>query len=82
MWKRRALELIGQLFVGDGLTSLLVPKAHMRLWQDVFPSRSWRHMVEWFADRPGVTRILGLFSLVTGVWLILKSSEGQQSKRC
>ncbi len=79
MWKRRALELIGQLSVGDGLTSLLVPQAHMRLWQDAFPSRSWRQMVRWFTDRPAVTRAVGLFSLAIGVWLCIKASEEYRS---
>lgn len=79
MWKRRALELIGQLLVGDGLTSLLVPAAHMRLWRDALPFPAWYRMAQWFADRPGVTRLFGSFSLTIGVWLIIKASERQSA---
>ncbi len=77
MWRQRIQELIGQLFIGDGLTSLLVPAAHMRLWRDAFPSPAWRQMAEWFADRPGLTRVLGSFSIAIGVWLIIKATEEQ-----
>jgi hypothetical protein len=76
MWKRRTLEIVGQLFIGDGLTALLVPRGHMRLWQDAIPARSWRHLAQWFAERPGAARAQGLFSLTIGVWIVAKASRG------
>ena len=76
MWKRRALEIVGQLFIGDGLTALVVPRGHMRLWQGAVPARSWRQLAQWFAERPGAARAQGLFSLVVGVWIVTKASQG------
>lgn len=74
MWKRRGLEITGELLIGDGIVSLLLPTGHMRLWRDVSGARWWRASVDWFADHPQVTRIVGGAELAAGVWLNFHAS--------
>lgn len=69
MWQRRALEVTGELFIADGLVSIVAPAAHMRLWRDAIPVRLWRSAVQWLADVPGVTRVIGGGQIVLGAWL-------------
>ncbi len=68
MWKNRLLEVAGELFVGDGLVSMVAPEGHMRLWRDAIPSQAWRRMVDWLALQRGATRGIGVV-LAIGVWL-------------
>jgi len=55
--KRRALEGLAMLLVGDGALALADPQGHAELWRD--GPRYWRAMVEPFARRPALTRALG-----------------------
>lgn len=78
MWRRRILEVTGDLTAGDGLATVLRPQDHMRLWQTALPWRWWRDFVQWFIARPALTRLLGLLQLVIGAWLIVRASDDQQ----
>lgn len=73
--KPRLLEIVGQLFVGDGVTCLIVPRRHMLLWRDALPWSVWRNLVQWFADRPSVTILTGLAEGLLGLWCIVKASR-------
>ena len=75
MWQGRILEVVGQLFVGDGVASLVAPIGHMRLWQDAIPAPWWRSFVGWFRDRPAATRAVGVLNVAVGVWMCLRASE-------
>ncbi len=75
MWKRRTLEIVGQLCIGDGLTALLMPRGHMRLWQSAIPAQSWHQLAQWFAERPVAARLQGLFSLTVGIWMVMQASR-------
>jgi hypothetical protein len=75
MWQRRILELLGQLTVGDGVNSIVAPRGHMRLWQNVLPWAWWRAAVAWCAEHPGVIRGLGTLQVVLGAWLCARASR-------
>ena len=76
-WYSRILEIVGQTVVGDGITCIIVPQRHMRLWVDAFPWRWWRTTVQWFIDRPGVTIVNGLLETALGLLLIVRASRGR-----
>lgn len=60
MNKRRWLEPVISLFLGDALVTLLWPREHMRLWRSVTTWKLWRSGVRWFEQHPTPTRIIGL----------------------
>lgn len=78
MWWRRTLEIAGDLFIGDGVASVLVPQAHMRLWQRAMPWGGWQRCVAWFAARPGITRLVGSAQIVIGGWMVVAASRDLQ----
>jgi len=73
MWKRRALEVTGDLLAGDGLATVLSPEGHMRLWLHALPRPWWRGLVQACIDRPTATRALGLAQIVAGAWMMRKA---------
>lgn len=75
MWWRRMLEITGDLFIGDGVASVLVPQKHMQLWQTVLPWRGWQRFVAWFEARPGVTWLVGSAQIVIGGWMVVAASR-------
>lgn len=76
MWKRRALEVTGELFVGDGLVSLAKPEGHMRLWQGTIPNGAWHTMVGWFIRHRRITQLVGVLELAFGIWLCGRAVGG------
>jgi len=70
----RALELLALSMIGDGALALLQPERHMRLWRA--GPRPWRELVEFFHERPGLTRVVGVGAIAAGLWL-----AGRQSPR-
>jgi hypothetical protein len=73
----RILEIIGQLLFGDGVTCMIVPRRHMLLWRDAFNWQPWRNLIEWLADRPNTTILIGLVESLAGLWCIVRSSRDQ-----
>jgi hypothetical protein len=65
--KRRALEGLAMLLIGDGALALAEPRGHAELWRD--GPRPWRALVEPFARRPGLTFALGAAGVAAGLWL-------------
>ena len=75
MWFARILEIVGQTILGDGVTCLIVPSKHMRLWRDAFAWQPWRNFVGWFEDRPNVTIVTGLVECLIGLAMIRRASR-------
>ena len=67
LWDRRVKESLALVMVGDGLLAAAGPVRHCMLWQRG-PS-GWRRMVAFFAERPALTRAVGLAEAGTGLWL-------------
>ena len=76
-WNARGLEFLGQVMLGDGITCLIAPRQHMRMWIDAFPWRPWRRLVGWYADHPGATIATGLIESAIAVALILRANRDQ-----
>jgi hypothetical protein len=72
--KRRILDLLALMFVGDGVVSLIEPKRHCLLWE-VGPPQC-RKFIGVFAERPTLTRSLGLLEMLAGIWLASQQEGG------
>lgn len=65
---RRLRDLAAILLVGDGVVGAVAPRGHSLLWRGGPPG--YRSLVEWFAERPRVTRLLA--AVEAGLWLALR----------
>jgi uncharacterized protein YjeT (DUF2065 family) len=70
VWKRRRVEALATLTVGDGLIEFLAPKGHSQSW--VVGPASTRRIGMWLVDNPERMRVLGAAQVVVGVWLALR----------
>ena len=67
MLSRRMKELLAMLIIGDGIIALLFPRRHCLLWK--FGPQPYRDLMQEFAARPGMTRLLGAMEAALGIWL-------------
>ena len=70
VWRRRLLETLAILLVGDAVLELLRPREHSLLWE-AGPAPA-RRATRFFADRPHLMRLLGSAQLALGLWLALR----------
>ena len=64
---KRAPEVFSVILIGDGVISMLRPVPHSLLWWRPVPGV--RPLMDWCAERPNVTRALGLSQVGVGLWL-------------
>ena len=67
---RRVKDLVAIVMAGDGVVGLVAPRRHSLLWK-VGPE-GYRGLMRWFADRPGVVRLLAVAELGLGLALALR----------
>ena len=67
MLNRRMKELLAMLIIGDGILAVLFPRRHCLLWKT--GPKVYRDLMQEFAQRPGMTRLLGLLEAALGIWL-------------
>lgn len=67
---RRLAETAGMLMIGDGALGLVRPSYHCLLWRG--GAAWWSDTVEWFAERPQLTRAFAAAELAAGLWLGLR----------
>jgi hypothetical protein len=70
----RWLDLAAMLMIGDGALAAVAPRRHMLVWRE--GPESWEHFVDAFAQRPAMTRVLGLIEVAAGFWLAGRSVQG------
>lgn len=68
--RRRTVEAIGILLIGDGVIGAVIPARHSRRW--VGGPDWWRRAMQLFIDYPTLTRTLALGELVLGLWLAIR----------
>lgn len=71
---RRIKELVAIAVIGDGVVGLLAPRRHSLLWK--FGPEGYQEALRWFAEHPGVVRLLAAAELGGGIWLALRQYEG------
>jgi hypothetical protein len=62
----RLQELTALMMIGDGVLAVARPREHCLIW--LRGPEKWEHLVEWFADRPKLTRALGIAEAAFGLW--------------
>jgi hypothetical protein len=65
--KKRILDLVGLLLVGDGLLTLADPKRHCLMWE--IGPEPCRDFVDAFVQHPTVSRIGGAMEVIVGLLL-------------
>ncbi len=74
--KRRLLESLAILMIGDGLLAAVQPRRHVLLWET--GPRIWRNSLRLFLRHPGLTRVLGLVAVGLGVWFAARQQADVQ----
>jgi hypothetical protein len=62
----RLQELMALMMIGDGVLAVARPREHCLVW--LRGPQAWEHMIEWFADRPRLTRAVGVAETAFGLW--------------
>ena len=70
MNKRRVLEVLAMLMIGEGVLMLLFPRNYLLLWK--CGTTAFGEAVEDLAERPCPTRVIGLIEALVGLWLAYK----------
>jgi len=70
MTGRRLKELFGMFMIGEGVTGVLAPTRHSRLWR-VGP-RKLQNVTRYFEERPKLTAALAAAEIGFGVWLVTR----------
>ena len=70
---RRIAELMGMIFIGDGLLSMLEPRRHTALW--MCGPKIYKQAAHKLEDNPAAARGLGLVLVGLGLWLSTKANK-------
>jgi len=76
---RRIVDLMAVAMIGDGALGLLVPTEHMKTW--ICGPQRWRDLVNFFAGRPGLTRLVGAVEICAAFWWVHRSLNGRSHAR-
>jgi hypothetical protein len=68
---RRIVDLMAVAMIGDGALALLVPTEHMTTW--ICGPRWWRDLVNFFARRPALTRMVGAIEIYAACLWVRRS---------
>lgn len=74
MWKRRLVETIAILTIGDGVIEGIAPKQHLLLWR--MGPEAARKVSRYFSDNPNHLRLIGASQVGFGIWLALRQHDG------
>jgi hypothetical protein len=66
-------ECAAMMMIGDGVLAVVEPHGHLRVWERG-PSW-WQALMRPFADRPGLTRLVGASEVALGVWLAARQAK-------
>jgi hypothetical protein len=69
--ERRLVDLTAVAMIGDGALALLMPAEHMKTW--ICGPQWWRDLVNFFARRPGLTRVVGVIEICAASWWVRRS---------
>jgi uncharacterized protein YjeT (DUF2065 family) len=72
--KLRILEILGLLMIGDGMLAATRPSRYMVMW--IGGPRAWRKAMTFLAERPALTRAIGVTELAAGLWVALRAQPG------
>jgi uncharacterized protein YjeT (DUF2065 family) len=61
------------VLIGDGLMALAIPERDAKAWR--LGPEPWRSMMGFLADRPQLTRLVGLTQVVVGLWWVMREEK-------
>ena len=61
------------VLIGDGVMALVHPSKDAHAWNK--GPRLWRKLMSGLAERPGLTRVIGVAQVAGGVWWALRQSK-------
>jgi hypothetical protein len=67
---RRIADLVAMLMIGEGVLTIIAPRRHSLLWR--FGPKSFRRVIEAFAEHPALTRLVAAAEAGLGLWLALR----------
>ena len=73
--EKQLKELAAMVLIGDGVVGFLSPRRHSLLWR--FGPRPYRELMEAFAERPRLTRLLCVAEVGLGVWWALRQTPNE-----
>jgi hypothetical protein len=75
----RVKELAAMMLIGDGVLALMYPRQHALLWK--IGPQAFKNFMQAFADRPGLTQLLGAAEAGIGVWLASRQLSDVRENR-
>ncbi|MGO4491820.1 hypothetical protein AB4Y86_06995 [Arthrobacter sp. 2YAF22_2] len=76
---RRIVDLPAVAMIGDGALALVVPAEHMKTW--ICGPQRWRDLINFLAERPGLTRVVGAVEVCAALWWVRRSLNGSSHAR-
>lgn len=76
---RRIVDLMAVAMIGDGALALLLPTEHMKTW--ICGPQRLRDLINFFAERPGLTRLVGAVEICAAFWWARQSLKGSPHDR-
>ena len=74
MSTKRMKHFAAMVMIGDGVMAMVRPKQDAHAWKR--GPRVWRGSMEWLAERPALTRVIGAAQIVGGVlWAVSQSDD-------
>ena len=70
---RRLKELLAIGMIGEGIAGFLAPRSYALLWK--CGPRPFQDFVDWFAERPHLTRALCMAETGLGLWLTWRETR-------
>lgn len=76
---RRIVDVAAVAMIGDGALAMVLPAEHMQTW--ICGPTWWRRLVSFFAERPGLTRVVGAVEIGSAIWWVRRSTSGSSPAR-
>jgi hypothetical protein len=77
MWltdPKRAKHFAAMVLIGDGVMAMIHPEADAKAWKK--GPKVWQESMNWLAERPGLTRLIGAAQIVGGiVWALQQEND-------
>ncbi len=70
---RRFQHFTAMVLIGDGLLALVRPNSDARAWK--LGPEPWRSLMEYMAERPQLTRLVGAAQILVGLWWVTQHEQ-------
>lgn len=71
--KRRAIDLLNIIALGDGAATVLAPRPQALAWSG--GQKALSRTMQFIARRPAAARCIGLGAIAFGIWLLQRADQ-------